>query len=193
MNGCAPRSRRLSSVAQTTVDRLAMPRLPTPTATRLPRRMRPATRESRHCRRTSPATSAITGCGAVWRSGATCGMFTTENLRICKPLSASRIRAFYRNTHELPSPRQTGDHVNGWALTPFRVDAGQVMAYYPPASNRVGAASRAALVLVRLGSPDLQVGAASRAALAVRLGSPDLPHSVTVSQTGNSWPGGSGS
>src|SRR6185437_1857829 len=54
------------------------------------------------------------------------------------------------------------------ALLPVRLGS--------PDLPAVGAASRAALLPVRLNSPDLPaVGAASRAALAVRLGSPDLP------------------
>src|SRR5262245_29679698 len=55
---------------------LAMPRLPTPTATRAPGRTRRRRLDACQSRRTSAATSATWGCGCVWRGGVTGGMST---------------------------------------------------------------------------------------------------------------------
>src|SRR5438045_525115 len=53
-----------------------MPRLPQPTATRMPGLIRLATFDPSHAARTAAGTSARVGCGAVWRTSWTCGRFT---------------------------------------------------------------------------------------------------------------------
>src|SRR5205809_4717765 len=66
-------------------SRLAMPRLPQPTATRMPGLIRFGRLDASQRRRTSPATSATLGWGDVCRSEVTCGKSTG------RPFSERRV------------------------------------------------------------------------------------------------------
>src|SRR5262245_30997647 len=103
-------------------SRFLMPRLPQPTATRIPGLMRLAVLEESHCRRTSAATSATRGCGAVWRTSWTCGMSTGN----------PRLRSWHRHSSRRGTKTSTARNA-GATINSLRRDLqGELLALPEP-------------------------------------------------------------